>query len=132
MQPKVIKNEDEYRVALGRIDELLDAEYGTPEGDELELWSILVEAYEDVHYPIAPPDPVDAIRFHMEQKNMRPVDLAPYLGGRSRVSEILNRKRGLSISQITTLWRELGIPLESLMPPAADDGRRMTVGRSPA
>jgi HTH-type transcriptional regulator / antitoxin HigA len=116
MQPKVIKSEDEYRQALQRIDELLDTEDGTPEADELETWSILVEAYEDVMYPIPPPDPVDAILFCMEQRKLRPVDLAPYLGGRSRVSEILNRKRSLSISQIMRLHRELDIPLESLMP----------------
>lgn len=116
MQPMVIKNEDEYRQALRRIDELIDVEFGTPEGDELETWSILVEAYEDIHYPIPPPDPVDAILFRMEQLRLRPVDLAPYLGGRGRVSEILNRKRSLSISQIMRLHHELDIPLASLMP----------------
>jgi HTH-type transcriptional regulator / antitoxin HigA len=116
VQPKVIKNDSEYRQALQRIDEFLDAEPGTPEGDELELWSILVEAYEDIHCPIPPPDPVEALRFHMQQRKLRPVDLAPYLGGRSRVSEILNGKRNLTIGMITTLWQELDIPLESLMP----------------
>jgi HTH-type transcriptional regulator/antitoxin HigA len=80
LQPKVIKNEAEYREALRRIDELFDAEIGTPECDELETWSILVEAYEDIHYPIPPPDPVDAILFAMERLKLRPVDLAPYLG----------------------------------------------------
>lgn len=122
MQPKVIKGEDEYRSALSHINDLFDAAPGTPEGDELELWIILVEAYEDVHYPIDPPDPVDAILFHMEQLQLRPVDLAPYLGGRGRVSEIINRKRSLTIGMITTLWRELGIPLESLMP--KDEAKR--------
>ena len=116
MQPKVIKNEAEYRQALRRIGELFDAPVDTPECDELETWCILVEVYEDIHYPIEPPDPVDAILFTMEQRKLRPVDLAPLLGGRSRVSEILNRKRGLSISQIMRLHRELDIPLESLMP----------------
>lgn len=116
MQAKLIKTEEEHRRALLHIDSIFDAEPDTPQGDELELWSILVEAYEDAHYPIDPPDPVDAILFHMEHTQMRPVDLAPYLGGRGRVSEILNRKRSLSITQITRLWRELGIPLESLMP----------------
>ncbi len=126
MQPKVIKNEVEYRQALHRIDELIDAEAETAEADELETWSILVEAYEDANYPIPPPDPVDAILFHMEQLRLRPVDLAPYLGGRSRVSEILNRKRSLSISMIMSLHRELDIPLESLMP-AQKLGRRSRV-----
>ena len=128
MQAKVIQTEEEYRAALAHIDGIFDAEPGTPEGDELELWLILVEAYEDVHYPIDPPDPVDAILFRMEQAQLRPVDLAPYLGGRSRVSEILNRKRSLTIGMITTLWRELGIPLESLMPKeeAKRSGRRGT------
>ena len=99
------------------IDELFDAAIDTPECDELETWCILVEAYEDIHYPIPPPDPVDAILFAMERLKLRPVDLAPYLGGRGRVSEILNRKRSLSISQIMRLHKEqLDIPLESLMP----------------
>jgi HTH-type transcriptional regulator / antitoxin HigA len=124
LDAKVIKNEAEYESALRRIDELFDAPPETPECDELELWSILVEAYEDIHYPMTAPDPVDAIRFRMEQTNMRPVDLAPYLGGRSRVSEILNGKRSLSITQITTLWRELGIPLESLMPKSEESRSR--------
>ncbi len=127
MQPRVIKSESEYRLALQRVDEIIDAAFDTPEGDELELWTILIDAYEDVHYPVPPPDPVEAIRFRMEQLKLRPVDLAPYLGGRSRVSEILNGKRTLSITMIKTLWQELGIPLESLMPKgepkcAADSG----------
>jgi HTH-type transcriptional regulator / antitoxin HigA len=114
--PKVIKSEAEYELALKRVDEIFDVAPGTPDADELETWVILIEAYEEVHYPVPPPDPVDAILFAMEQQGLRPVDLAPCLGGRSRVSEILNRKRSLSISQIMRLHRELDIPLESLMP----------------
>jgi HTH-type transcriptional regulator / antitoxin HigA len=114
--PRVIKNEVDYERALHRVDELIDADPDTPEGDELELWTILIEAYERVSHPIVPPDPVEAIRFRMDQLGLRPVDLAPYLGGRSRVSEILNRKRTLSIAMIVALSRELGIPLESLLP----------------
>ena len=125
MRPRIIKTETEYRQALQRIDQLIDAEPDTPEGDELELWSMVVEAYEAVHYPILPPDPIEAIRFRMEQLKLRPVDLAPYLGGRSRVSEVLNGKRGLSIAMITALWQGLGIPLESLIP------ERRSAGRSP-
>ena len=116
MNPKILKNETEYRHALARFDDLFDAELGTPAADELELWSVLIGIYEDEHYPIPPPDPVDAIRFRMDQLGLRPVDLAPLLGGRSRVSEVLNGKRGLSLQMIQTLSRELGIPLESLMP----------------
>lgn len=125
MQPRIIKTETEYRQALQRIDQLIDAGPDTPEGDELQLWSMVVEAYEDVHYPILPPDPIEAIRFRMEQLKLRPVDLAPYLGGRSRVSEVLSGKRGLSIAMITALWQGLGIPLESLIP------ERRSAGRSP-
>jgi HTH-type transcriptional regulator/antitoxin HigA len=141
MHPKVIKNESEYRRALRRIDDLIDADPDTPEGDELELWSILVDAYESVYYPVPAPDPVEAIRFRMEQLKLRPVDLAPYLGGRGRVSEILNGKRTLSIAMIVTLSRELDIPLESLMPkgePRGTEGpgtdgvpRRRAAGQDP-
>jgi HTH-type transcriptional regulator/antitoxin HigA len=114
--PSVIKNEVDHEQALHRVDELIDADPDTPEGDELELWTILIEAYERANHPIAAPDPAEAIRFRMDQMGLSPVDLAPYLGGRSRVPEILNRKRTLSIAMIVALFRELGIPLESLLP----------------
>jgi len=116
IRPKVIKNEADYTQALRRVDELIEADPGTSEGDELELWAILIEAYEAENQPVPPPDAVEAIRFRMDQLGLRPVDLAPYLGGRGRVSEILNRKRTLTIAMMVTLSQELGIPLESLVP----------------
>jgi len=129
MTPKVIRNETEYREALQRVDELFEAAPGTPEADELETWAILVDSYEEVHYPVPPPDPVEAIRFAMDQRGLRPVDLAPCLGGRSRVSEVLNGKRSLSISMITALWREFEIPLESLMPTGPKERQSRPAGR---
>ena len=118
MNPKILKTEDEYREALFRVEGLMEAEPGTPEGDELELWSMLVEDYEERHYPIPMPDPVSAIRFRMEQAGMKDADLIPYLGSKSRVSEVLNGKRPLSLTMIRKLHDGLGIPAEVLISPA--------------
>jgi HTH-type transcriptional regulator/antitoxin HigA len=89
MRPKVIKNEAEYTAALKEIETLWDAAAGSPEADTAELWTALIEACERNAYPIDMPDPVSAIRFRMEQQNLKPVDLIPYLGSRSKVSEVL-------------------------------------------
>lgn len=115
MNPKVIRSEAAYADALRRIEELFDAEVCTPDGDELDVWIALVELYEAAHHAIEPPDPVDAIRFRMEQLGLRQVDLAPILGGRSRVSEILSGRRQLTLSMIRALNERLGIPLQSLV-----------------
>ena len=115
MIPKVIKTEEEYESALARIEELMDAEPATPEGDELELLATLVEVYEEKHYPIALPDPIDAIRFRMEQAGLTRHDLEPYLGSRSKVSEVLSGKRPLSLKMIRALNTGLGIPAEALL-----------------
>ena len=115
MHPKVIKTNAEYEAALARLDELLDAVPGTLEGDEFELWVTLVETYEDRQFPVDLPDPITAIRFRMEQAGLRQVDLVPYIGSRSRVSEILNGKRKLSLSMIRRLHKSLGIPAEVLL-----------------
>ena len=115
MKPKVIRNTEEYALAFRRIDELIDAEPGTPEGDDLDLWITLVGLYEDTNEPIEPPSPVDAIRFRMEQLGLRQTDLAPLLGSRSRVSEVLSGKRHLTLTMIRSLHHELGIPLASLV-----------------
>ncbi len=93
----------------------MTARRGTPEGDELEVLSILVEQYEREHFPIAPPDPVDAILFRMDQGGLSRKDLEPILGGRSHVSEILGRKRQLTVDMIRRLHRQFGIPLVSLL-----------------
>jgi HTH-type transcriptional regulator/antitoxin HigA len=96
MNPKVIRNEADYEASLARIDELVEAELGTPEGDELDLLVTLVELYEKDVYPIDPPDPVEAIRFRMEQMGLKQKDLIPFIGSRSKVSEVLSGQRSRS------------------------------------
>jgi HTH-type transcriptional regulator/antitoxin HigA len=112
---KVIKTEAEYHAALARFEELLDMDESERDEDEIELLSILIEKYEDIHYPIEPPDPVDAIKFRMEQADLKPKDLIPYIGSRSKVSEVLSGKRELTLKMIRALHQWLGIPLESLV-----------------
>lgn len=115
MEAKIIKTEQEYQMALDRINELFDATEGTKKFDEAELLMALVEMYEEKHYKIKAPDPIEAIKFRMEQMNMRKTDLAKFLGAKSRVSEILNRKRQLTVKMMRVLHKELGIPAESLL-----------------
>jgi len=115
MKVKVIKTESEYEAALARIEKLIDARRNTPQGDELELLSLLVHDYEERLYPIAKPDPVAAIRFRMEQQGLEPKDLVPYLGSRSRVSEILSGRRSLSLKMIRSLVSGLRIPADVLL-----------------
>ena len=110
-----IKTEDDYKKAMMRIEALMDALPETKEGDELDVLATLVEAYERDHFPIDSPDPVEAILFRMEQMGIDRKALEPYLGGRSRVSEVLNRKRGLSMNQVRKLHHGLNIPLENLL-----------------
>ncbi len=115
MQVKPIKTVDDNRAALARIEQLWDAEPNTPEGDELEVLATLVEAFEEAHYPIAPPDPIEAIKFRMEQQGLEDKDLVPFLGTRSRVTEVLKRQRRLTINMIRKLHEGLRIPLDSLV-----------------
>jgi HTH-type transcriptional regulator/antitoxin HigA len=115
MNIKPIKTEADYDAALDEIERLWGAPLGTPEGDKLDVLATLVEAYEQKHHPIYPPDPVSAIQFRMEQLGLSRKDLEPYLGSRSRISEIFNRQRELSINMIRRLHKGLGIPLESLI-----------------
>jgi HTH-type transcriptional regulator/antitoxin HigA len=110
-----IKTEEDYNNALARVAELMDAEPDSEAGAELDVLSTLVDAYEDRHFPIDSPDPVEAILFRMEQMGLDRKDLEPLLGGRSRVSEVLNRKRELSLSQIKKLHEGLRIPYENLL-----------------
>lgn len=110
-----IKNERDYNTAIRRIEELWGAQKKTPEGDEMDLLATLVESYEMKHFPIAPPDPIDAIKFRMEQMGMTKADMVQYLGSQSRVSEILNRKRGLTLRMIRSLNKGLKIPAEILI-----------------
>ena len=115
MDVKIIKTEREYQTMLAHIEELMDAAPNSPEADELELLTFLVEKYEDEHYPIEPPDPIEAIIFRMEQGGLSRKDLIHFLGSQSKVSEVLNRKRPLSISMIRALNEGLGIPAEVLI-----------------
>lgn len=118
---EVIKTKTEHERALARIAELMDADPAedTPEADELELLALLVDRYEEDHFPVDPPDPVDAIEFRMEQMGLRNKDLVPYIGSASRVSEVLNRKRDLSLAMIRKLSDGLGIPARVLVREAA-------------
>jgi len=115
MDIQPIKTEKDYDAALQLIEELWDSEEGSSEGDRLDILITLVDAYEQLNHPIYPPDPVAAIEFHMEQNELTRADLETYIGTRARVSEVLNRKRGLSIEMIRSLHEGLGIPLESLI-----------------
>jgi HTH-type transcriptional regulator/antitoxin HigA len=113
--PKVIKTTAEHELAIARIEELFTAKPGTPKGDELELLILLVETYEAKEFPIDLPDPIEAIRFRMQQANLKQKDLIPIFGSKSKVSEVLNGKRELSLSMIRKLASELGIPTEVLL-----------------
>lgn len=117
MNLRLIKNEAELQAALEEMARLWGSAPGTPEGDTLDILGLLVNAYESAHYPIDPPDPVEAIKFRMEQGGVTRKELEGYLGGKNRVSEILSGKRGLSVKMISRLHHGLKIPLESLFPP---------------
>ncbi len=117
---KLIKTEDDYNEACERIYTLINSsehaiEPESPEGEEMELLSLLVEKYEKEHFSLKSPTPLEAIKFRMEQMNLSQTDVAPLFGGKTRVSEVLNGKRRLTLKMITLLNRYLGIPLESLM-----------------
>ncbi len=115
MDIKPIKTEQDYRDAISRIEILWGSKKDTPEGDELDLLVTLVESYEMKYYPIAPPDPIDAILFRMEQMGMTKADMVKYLGSQSRVSEILNKKRSLTLKMVKSLYKGLKIPAEILL-----------------
>ena len=119
MNIRPIKTEQDYNFALSRIEELWGAKKDTPEGDELDLLVTLVESYEIKHYPIAPPDPVDAIKFRMEQSGLCASDLSPAIGRTNRVYEVLNGTRSLTLPMIWKLHSLFGIPAESLIKPVS-------------
>ena len=119
MDIRPIRTEADYEAALERIAVLMNARLGTEEGDELDVLATLTAAYEEVHFPIDPADPIEAIRFRMEQQGLERKDLEPFLGSRHRVSEVLGGKRGLSIEMIRRLHEGLKIPLENLIGRAA-------------
>lgn len=115
MRIKPIRNEEDYQSTLQRLDEIFDAKRGTEEGDELEILAILVDNYENEHFPIGMPDPIEAIKFRMEQMGMKQKDLAEVIGFKSRVSEILSRKRKLTLEMIRKINTTLNIPTEVLV-----------------
>lgn len=112
---KPIRNNKEYQDALIRLEEIFNAKAGTNEGDELEVLSILIDNYEKEHFPIDSPDPIEAIKFRMDQLGIKQKDLANIIGFKSRVSEIINKKRKLSLSMIRKLHHQLNIPTEVLI-----------------
>jgi HTH-type transcriptional regulator / antitoxin HigA len=117
IEVKPIKTEKDYEYALAEIERMFDAKPGTPDGDHLEILTTLVEAYENQHYTIPLPDPVEAIKYFLDSRGLTRKDLELYLGSRARVSEILNRKRPLSLEMIRRLHQGLGIPADVLIQP---------------
>lgn len=120
MKIKILKTEQDYKDACERIYKLIHSdenltELNSPKGEEMELLSLLIQKYEQEHYPIEAPNPIEAIKFRMDQMNLKQADLAPLFGGKTRISEVINGKRPLSLKMIALLNRYLGIPLESLI-----------------
>lgn len=115
MNIKPIRTQDDYAVAMARLDELWGAPVGSAAGDELEILAMLIGKYEDEHYQMPASDPVEAIKFRMDQQGLTPRDLEPFIGSSGRVSEVLNRKRKLSLAMIKRLHDGLKIPYESLL-----------------
>ena len=122
MDIKPIRTKADYRAALKEVEGLMSAAADTPEGERLDVLVTLVEAYESRHYRLDLPDPVEAIKFRMEQQGLTPKDMVPMIGRINRVYEVLNRKRPLTLAMIQRLHSELGIPAESLIRPC--DKRR--------
>ena len=117
MEIKPIKTDADYQAALEEIEKLFDAAPDTPEGDRLEVLVTLVEAFEEKHYSILKPDPIEAILYYMESRGLTRRDLQSFIGSRARVSEVLNRKRPLTMQMIRNLHKGLGIPAEILIQP---------------
>jgi HTH-type transcriptional regulator/antitoxin HigA len=115
-----IKTQRDYRRALKEVEGLMTAKRNTPEGDRLDVLVTLIEAWEAKHFPLDLPDPVEAIKYHMDQGGLEPRDLIPFIGSRNRVYEVLNRKRPLTLKMIWRLHDGLGIPAESLIKSGQD------------
>lgn len=118
---KPIRSEGDYETALAEVERLWGAQAGTAEGDRLEVLATLIDAYEEQHHPVDPPDPIEAIKFRMEQQGLTRRDLEKIIGTRTRVAEVLNRRRGLSIGMIRRLHERLGISAEVLIRPSRKD-----------
>jgi HTH-type transcriptional regulator/antitoxin HigA len=115
MDIKPVRTQRHYKLALAEVERLFDAKPGTPDGDRLDVLTTLVEAYEQQHHPILPPDPVEAILYFMESRGLSRKDIEPYFGSRAKVSEVLKRRRALSIEMIQRPHEGLGIPAEVLI-----------------
>ena|ERR1700694_4451444 len=116
-----IRTKKDHEAALAEVERLWGAKLGTPQGDRLDVLATLIDAYEAAHYPMDPPDPIEAIKFRMEQQGLTRKDLQPLIGTRTRVAEVLNRKRNLSIEMIRRLHHALGISAEVLIRPSRKD-----------
>lgn len=127
MEIKPVRSARDHKAALAEIERLWEAKPGTPEHDRLDVLATLVAAYEDEHEPIPPPDPIEAIRFRMDQLDLDRTDLEELIGSRARVSEVLGGRRGLSLEMIRRLHRQLGIPADILI--GAGSRRRPARGR---
>ena len=119
---KPLRTKKDYQAALKDVERLWGAKDGIPDGDRLDVLATLIESYEDAHYRMDPPDPIEAIKFRMEQQGLSRKDLKPLIGTRTRVAEVLNRRRGLSIEMIRRLHKSLGISAEVLIRPSARQG----------
>jgi len=115
---KPIRTKKDHQAALAEVERLWGAKSGTPDGDRLDVLATLIEVYEDIHYPMDPPDPIEAIKFRMEQQGLTRKDLEPLIGTRTRVADVLNRKRNLSIGMIRRLHQRFGISAEVLIRPS--------------
>ncbi|MGX9576969.1 helix-turn-helix domain-containing protein [Mesorhizobium sp. f-mel] len=118
---KPVRSEADYAAALAEAERLWGAKSGTPEGDRLDVLATLIEVYEEKNHPMDPPDPIEAIKFRMEQQGLSRKDLEPIIGTRGRVAEVLNRRRGLSIEMIRNLHDQLGISAEVLIRPTRQE-----------
>jgi HTH-type transcriptional regulator / antitoxin HigA len=118
---KPIRTKADYKAALAEVERLWGARSGTPKGDRLDILATLIDAYETRHYPMDPPDPIEAIEFRMEQQGLARKDLEPMIGTRARVAEVMSRRRNLSIDMIRRLHKQLGISAEILIRPTREN-----------
>lgn len=131
MKPKIIKSDKEHKAALRHVETLMDAEPGSSAENELELWVLLIDQYEEEHDPIDPPDPIEAIKFRMDQMGLTQKDLVKFIPAKSKVSEVMNRKRGLSLSMIRAFHSGLGIPANVLVKEFPLSGTKKSPGKKP-
>ena len=115
MDIKLIKTEEDYQIALEQLDKIFDAVEGTPDSDQADILALLIDEYENIHYPIEAPDPIEAIKIRMEEMQLKQKDIASALGGKNRASEILNRKRKLTVDMIRNLTESLNLSASLLI-----------------